>query len=74
MNKYGIRYITGYYSQLPARELESSIIHAADAEREPHTKKTGNLVVNSLVIGGHSSLLERLSKRRVSVTCSCNIL
>jgi hypothetical protein len=29
--------------------------------------------VDGFVIGGHSSLLERLGQRRVSVTCSCNI-
>lgn len=35
--------------------------------------KKGNLVVNSLVVGGHGSLLERLSESGVSVTCAGNI-
>jgi hypothetical protein len=55
--------------------LESSIIHAADAKRKPiPNKEPGNLVVDGLVVGGHGSLLERLSKSRVGVTCACNIL
>jgi len=35
--------------------------------------KKGNLVVNSLVVGGHGSLLERFSESGVSVTCAGNI-
>jgi len=33
----------------------------------------GNLVVNSFVVGGHGSLLERLGQSGVGVTCSRNI-
>jgi len=38
------------------------------------TNGTGNLVVNSLVVGSHSSLLERLGKGGMSVASACNVL
>lgn len=65
-------YSTKYYSQLPARALESSNIMSLMQKGKAGPKK-GNLVVNSLVVGGHGSLLERLSESGVSVTCAGNI-
>lgn len=64
-------YFTEYYSQTP-RSLGSSKIMPL-MQKGNLDQGNGNLVMDSLVVCGHGSLLERLSKRRVGVTCSCNI-
>lgn len=55
----------------PALELE--VMSLMQKMGKPKQIERGISVVNSLVVGSHSSLLERLGKGRMCVTCACNV-